>query len=108
MLYGTANRLKNNGRKLKILYRDETINVESSYKYRGNILDNHFSLTENFSIVYKKASNRLQLLSRIKSYQTSDTRLKIYEMMIIRLITYSSSIHINYNQSQKQKLQSID
>ena len=44
----------------------------------------------------------------MKSYLTSDARLKIYEMMIIPLITYSSSIHLNYNQSHKQKLQSID
>ena len=94
MLYGTAKRLKNHGRKLKIMYRDEPINVVSSYKYLGNIVDNHLSLNENFSKVYKKASNRLRLLSRMKSYLTSDARLKIYEMMIIPLITYSSSIHL--------------
>ena len=78
-----------------------------NYKYLGNIVDNHLSLTENFNKVYKKASNRLRLLSHMISNLTSDARLKIYEM-IIPLITYSSSIHLNYNQSQKQKLQSID
>ena len=90
------------------MYRDEPINVVSIYKYLGNIVDNHLSLNENFNKVYKKASNRLRLLSRMKSYLTSDAGLKIYEMMIIPLVTYSSSIHLNYNQSQKQKLQSID
>ena len=65
-------------RQYYIWIRDREL-AEDLYQscHREPRIYNHITLKQNFSKVYKKASNRFRQLSRMKSYLTSDARLNI-------------------------------
>ena len=44
------------------------------------------------SNTYKKACGSLRLLSKLREHVTSDAAFKIYQMMILPMITYSGMI----------------
>ena len=70
MLFGTTKRLKTAG-EIDVLYNNQRINFAETYKYLGNIVDHHLNFSENLEKSYKKASSRLRLLERMRSYLTS-------------------------------------
>ena len=57
-------------------------------------LDTCLTLSEIFDAAHKKASGRLRLLSKLREHVTSDAALKIYQMMILPIITYSGMIKL--------------
>ena len=103
MLFGTAKRLNNSVKELKIIYNNKTINFVKQYTYLGNVLDNHLNLGENFDKSYKRASGRLKLLTNIRQYLTIDAAFQIYTMMIMPILTYSGAIKLTFTNTQKQK-----
>ena len=71
MLVGTQQRLRNIFDKtLNVTYKGVQISSVKEYKYLGNIVDQHLNFNKNFDKVYKKASARLNLLKRSRTYLT--------------------------------------
>ena len=107
MLFGTTKRLKTAG-EIDVLYNNQRINFTETYKYLGNIVDDHLNLTENFEKSYKKASSRLRLLERMTCYLTLKAARLVYITMIIPLLTSSCTLKSPYNNTQKLKYNSLD
>ena len=55
----------------------------------GYTLDNTLKLNGCFNIAYRKYCNRLQLLSKLRHYVTTDAAAKIFQSMILPVVTYS-------------------
>lgn len=107
MLLGTNQRLSKTPRGLELYYRGEKINTTDSYNYLGNIVDPTLSLNPNFDAKYKNASKRLKLMARVRPFLTKAASLKIYNMLIIPVLTYCSQLHAKRTSTQSNKLQSI-
>ena len=65
MLFGTAKRLTATV-PLEIFIDDKLINFVKGYKYLGTWLDPCVNMSEHLEKVFKKASSRLRLLSRMR------------------------------------------
>jgi hypothetical protein len=108
MLFGTTKKLSKIARNLEIKYRGNVINNTSRYEYLGNLIDPALNLNENFQRWYKKASGRIRFLSKVRPYLTVEAAEKIYNMMIIPLLTYCSIIKLNLSKIQEDHLLSIE
>ena len=108
MLFGTEKRLSGQPREMNVEYRGQPINVTQSYKYLGYLLDPTLTFNENFEVAYKKASNRVRLLSKLGGYVTPNVAAKIYQMMISPIIMYSGTIKLFLTETNRRKLRSID
>jgi hypothetical protein len=64
-------------------------------------------MNTNFDCAYKKASGRLGLLQHVRKYLTVDAALKIFRMIILPILTYSSTIKMTITETQKEKLTSL-
>ena len=91
MLFGTTKSLKTAG-KIDVLYNNQRINFTETYKYLGNIVDDHLNLTGNFEKSYKKANSTLRLLESMRCYLTSKAARLVYIAMIIPLLTSSCTL----------------
>ena len=107
MLFGTAKRLKQYGRQLNISYNGSPISFVTEYVYLGNVIDNTLSLSSNFTRAYKRASNRLRLLNNVRSYLNVNAATKIFNMMIIPILTYAGPIKLTYTKTQMERLASL-
>ena len=109
MLFGTVKRLKQNGRQLNISYNGSPISFVTEYVYLGNDngLDNTLSLSSNFTRAYKRTSNRLRLLNNVRSYLNVNAATKIFNMMIIPILTYAGPIKLMYTKTQMERLASL-
>jgi hypothetical protein len=95
MLFGTSKRISKYGRDLKIQYQNTEISFVKEYVYLGNTVDSHLLMNTNFDCAYKKASGRLRLLQNVRKYLTVDAALKIFRMIILPILTYSSTVKLN-------------
>ena len=94
VLFGTAKRLAKYDEKLNIKINGQPVHHVESYTYLGNHLDSNLNLNLNFEKKYKKVAGRLSLFSKMRQYLNVEAVLKIYEMVIIPTIIYSSLIHM--------------
>ena len=108
MLFGTAKRLSWKNRKLSIKYRGREINVTKEYTYLGYTLDNTLKLNGCFNIAYRKYCNRLELLSKLRHYLTTDAATKIFQSMILPVVTYSGLLKLQFTRTQLGRIQSIE
>ena len=108
MLLGTAQRLSRYGNELRIVHNNTTVNSVTQYCYLGNVIDPNLTLSSNFDRSYKKASSRLRLLHGTRKYLTVNATQSIYNLMILPLLTYSSSIKTSFNEGQSVKLASFE
>ena len=109
MLFGTSKRLSMSSKSsLNISYNGSNILETNSYTYLGNVLDPCLTLNDNFERSYKKASGRLNLLMKMRRFLNIEAATKIYEMVIMPILTYGSLISLKINRTQQQKLQSIE
>ena len=107
MLFGTAKRLaKKNTIQLQI--NERPINHTESYCYLGNQLDPTLNLNNNFEKAYKRASGRVNLLRKMRPYLNTDAAYKIYEMVIVPILLYSTFLHIQTTATQQRKLSSLE
>ena len=104
MLFGTAKRLsKKNHIDLEI--EGQQVNHTSSYYYLGNDLDQSLNLNDNFDKTYKRVNGRLNLLKKMRKCLNVEAAYKIFEMVILPLLLYSSLINLQlYSTSQKRRL----
>ena len=108
MIFGTGKRLSKTNKHLDVSFQQQPINNVSEYKYLGNVVDQHLNFNQNFDKVYKKASGRLKLLQRLRSYLTNESAYSIYTMMIVPLLTYRSTVKLNHSETQKKMLKSLE
>ena len=90
MLFGTAKR-RSMIEGLNISFGDKRINVTDSYKYLGTYLDQSLSMRLHLDKVYKKASSKLKLLSRMGPLLTRSAAESIYKAVIVPGILYCST-----------------
>jgi hypothetical protein len=64
-------------RELDVRYKGERVKTTTSYKYLGYALDPCLTFSKNFEDVYKRASNRLRLLAKLRDQVTSDVAYKV-------------------------------
>ena len=57
---------------------------------------------------YKKASNRLRLLEKLRPYLDKNAAMNIYKMMIMPLLTYSGIMCLQHTNSQLYKFKSLE
>jgi len=109
MLFGTAKRLsKQEQDTIKVEIQGETVHHTTSYTYLGNQLDSTLTLSKNFEKAYNKATGRLNLLSKMRSFLNVEAAHKIYEMVIVPIILYSTLISLKLTTTQRNKLRSLD
>ena len=108
MLFGTRKRLSTQSHKIKVKYKSQDINLTKSYTYLGYKLDPSLTFSDNFDTAYKKASNRLRLLSKLREHLTSTAATRIFQMMIVPIITYSGMVKLSLTKIQLRKLDSIE
>ena len=56
MLFGTAKRVKQHVRELKISYNGTSISFVSEYVYLGNVIDSTLTLQSNFKLINEQAT----------------------------------------------------
>ena len=103
--FGTAKRLSKK-KTIQLQINEEKINHTESYCYLGNELD--LTLNRNNKKSYKKVSGRLNLLRKMRPYLNIDAAHKIYEMVIVPIILYSTFLHAQPTSTQQRKLSSLE
>ena len=86
----------------------DLINHTTRYKYLGTVLDPTLNLNDHFASVYKKASSRLRLLSKLRENLTTSASEGVYKMMIVPLFLFNCVTCLNFTDTQQQKLKSLD
>ena len=86
MLFGTGKRRYN--KTLNITSRNQKVTETTSYKYLGVILDQNLSMTENFSKILGKASQRANLLIKLRTHTSPEIARRIYVAMILPIYLY--------------------
>ena len=108
MLFGTAKRRSLQNRQLNITCRGVPINNTNEYTYLGYTLDNSLTLKGCFDKAYKKCCNRLKLLSKLRHHVSSDAANRIYQSMILPVVTYSGLLKLQFTKTQSDRFQSIE
>ena len=80
----------------------------TTYKYLGNQLDRNLNLDENFERAYRKTCSRLHLLAKLRCHLITLAAMKIFDMVIMPLLTYSSIINLKLPKTQSDKLLSLE
>ena len=107
MLFGTSQRLSKLDSSLELYYRGERVNCTDKYKYLGNVVDPALNLNSDFDQKYKKASSRLRLLTKVRPFLNVAAASKIFEAMIVPVVTYCHTLHASMTTTQKRKLKSL-
>ena len=76
--------------------------------YPGNAIDPNLTLNEYFEKKYKKASDRMQLLTNVRPYWNQASVFDILNMMIVPLLTCCSIIYFNCTLTNKGLISSIE
>ena len=86
-LWGTTQRLAKSS-KLVIDINGQIINETEMYEYLGVMMDKSLTYTTQIEQVYKKASSRAKLLSRIRKNISPYVAETIYKIMIEPVLFY--------------------
>ena len=108
IVFGTHRKLNMTAKSINIYYNGHKISSATHYKYLGIQLDQTLTLADHFNAVYKKASNKLYLLNRLRSKLTREAALQIYRGIIMPALLYNSSMLLKMNNTQLGKLNSLD
>ena len=104
MVFRTKCHLSKVNHGINITHRSEKMNLRNSYRYLGVLLDRSLNLSDHFNLVYKKSSNLLRLLKKIRIYLTPLAALRIYQSLIIFLIIYCSLTNYFYSSNRRRLL----
>lgn len=108
ILFGTANKLaKQQKDSITITMDGIPVHHVEFYTYLGSQLDSKLTLQNNFEKSYKKATGRLNLLEKLRCYLNTEAAYKIFEMVIVPIIMYSTMISLNLTNTQRNKLISL-
>ena len=85
MIFGTSQKIKN--KELDIAYRHQSISKASTYKYLDLTLDQTLNLNDYLTKSYKKATERLNILRRLRYQLTEKTATTIYHLSALPTIS---------------------
>ena len=105
MLFGTTRKCNKND--LCVQFDGKYVNTVKTYKYLGCLFDSSLSLNQHFDSCYRKACGQVRLLSKMRLYLTTEAAIKVYQAMILTLMTYGCIIKMNLTTSQSDRLSSI-
>ena len=106
MLFGTAKRLTATV-PLEIFIDNRLINFVKGYKYLGTWLDPCVNMSEHLEKVFKKASSRLRLLSRMRRSLTRAAAETIYKAIILPTILYCSNSVLKVSDTIENRLEHL-
>ena len=91
MVFGTHPRLKKlQNDPIRIEHCGNMINSTTSYKYLGIKLTPSLNMTSHITDSIKKASTRIRLLRKTRSFMDTETANLVYQTLILPLFTYCS------------------
>ena len=93
MLLGTSQKLAKLPWSIIIQYKLGRINVTTTYTYLGIELDSSLNLNSHYENSMKKASGRLNLLSKLRNQMDSKTAESIYKVMVLPMFNYCSLLN---------------
>ena len=105
VLYGTPQKIRNSSCEIKI--NGVKVNRVKLYEYLGVVLDSNLNLNVQINKIYKKASNRLALLSRIRHNISPFVAESICNAIIMPILLYCYPIYCNVSETSNKKLQKI-
>ena len=106
VLYGTAQRLAKSS-ELVIDINGQIINETETYEYLGVMMDKSLTYTTQIERVYKKASSRVKLLSRIRKNISPYVAETIYKVMIEPVLFYCNNVMLGISDSTAARFQDI-
>ena len=106
VIYGTSQKLAKHP-PCNVSLNGTSINQATSYEYLGITLDNHLTMSMQIDKIYKRASNRVKLLQRIRPNISPLVAEIIHSLMIRPVLLYSYPIYLSVGESAKKRLQSI-
>ena len=91
MIFGTSNKLKKlDSPPFNIDHNGEQIYHTTSYKYLGMMLTPNLNMTEYLTKSIKKASSRIRLLKKTRTFMDKQTAKLVYNCLVFPLFTYCS------------------
>ena len=108
MLFGTKKCLNQQEREIEINYQSQPINITNNYKYLGVQLDPSLNVQEHFNSICRKASSRIRLLKRIRSFIPDLATLRIYQGLIVPIITYCSLTNLYHQPYRKSSILALE
>ena len=109
MLFGTSKRLSLfHDRQVNLSVNGSSINTTTCYKYLGVHLDPTLNFETHFHKIYKKAAGRVNLLRRIRSNIDTFSAQRIYQSMIMPILTYCGYNSLGWSESRKRMIRSIE
>ena len=90
-----------------ISYNGTPISFAPEYVYLGNVIDSTLTLQSNFNRAYKRASNCLSLLKSVREYLDINAATKIFNMIILPILSYAGPVKLTYTRTQKDRLISL-
>ena len=105
VLYGSKQKLAKK-HDCDIIKNNEPVTKAKSYEYLGVTLDSSLLLHLQLNRIYKKASSRLKLLSRIRANISPTVAETIYNM-ILPILLYCHPNYCNLSPSSISKLESV-
>lgn len=89
VLFGTAKRLAMSKADFALLFDGVPINVTTSYKYLGTVIDHTLYFGPQFDSMYKKSSSKLRLLCKLKYFLNEEAIRHVYRSIIQSVIRYN-------------------
>ena len=108
MLFGTQKRLNQQEHEIEINYQSQPINTTNNYKYLGVQLDPSLNMQEHFNSICRKDSSRIRLLKRIRPFITDLATLRIYQALIVPIITYCSLTNFYHQPYRKSSILALE
>ena len=108
MLFGMKKRLNQQEREIEINYPSQSINTTNNYKYLGVQLDPSLNMQEHFNSICRKASSCIRLLKRIRPFITDLATLRVYQVLIVPIITYCCLTSLYHQPYQKSSILTLE
>ena len=104
MVFRRSKPLSMTSKCISIKYNGNIINNATTYKYLGSQLDGNLNLDESFKGACRKASGRVHLLAKLRCHITTLAVMKIFDMVIMPLLAYSSIFNLKLTKNQSYKI----
>lgn len=104
MIFGTARKLKNLD-PVKVETKGITLNRTTTYKYLGVTLDQSLNYIDHLDAMYKKASARLSLLTKVRQYMSPFVAESVFKATVSPIMFYCSNLFVYKDHQRLQHLQ---
>ena len=105
MLFGTSRNLSKQPDSLNVSYRYRSIAFTANYKYLEVEINPTLNMNIHVQNSYKRACERLRLLSKIRPLLNSIAAENIYRTTIVPVLTFCSNLYLNLPQHLKKKIE---